>query len=354
MTAANGDVDHHDAHGHPPTSGLRGRLRALIAGDGHDHSELVDGALASGQRGIRAVKVSLAALLVTGFVQLGIFAVTNSVGLLADTIHNFTDALTSLPLWIAFILGARPASNRYTFGYRRAEDLAGLFVLLMIALSAVIAAVESALRLMEPEPISNIGAVAVAGVMGFIGNELVAIYRIREGKAIGSAALVADGYHARTDGLTSLAVVIGAAGVWAGFPLADPIVGLLISLTLLIVLRQAAGQMIGRLMDAIDPALVQQAERLAGEVPGVERVGRLRLRWLGHSLEASLAITVDRTLSVADAHEISEEVRRRLFHGIRRLETVIVHIDPSEGPAGEQRLTYHHDQPTRHEDQDRE
>ena len=205
------------------------------------------------------------------------------------------------------------------------------------------------IRLVNQEPIGNLFAVGVAGLIGFAGNELVAVFRIREGKAIGSAALVADGYHARTDGLTSLAVVVGAAGVALGFPLADPIVGLLISITIILVLRQAAAQMLARLMDAIDPALVEHVEELAGAVPGVQRVDRVRLRWLGHSLEASLAITVDARLTVAEGHVVSEKVRGRLFHDVRRLESAVIHVDPSGiGPERDGSLTHHHDKPTRH------
>ena len=185
------------------------------------------------------------------------------MALFADTVHNFSDALTAIPLWVAFVIGSRAATRRYTFGYRRAEDLAGLFVLLMILASAILAGWESINRLINPQPVTNIPAVIVAGIIGFAGNELVALYRIRVGRDIGSAALVADGYHARTDGLTSLAVIVGALGVAAGYPLADPLVGLLITAVILVVLRQATSQMLGRLMDAVEPELVDQVEDIA-------------------------------------------------------------------------------------------
>jgi cation diffusion facilitator family transporter len=334
--------DHVRPHEHP-----EGRLRRVIGifvAHSHDPGDSIDEALTSDARGIRALKLSLLILGITAVAQLAVVIVSGSVALLADTIHNFSDALTAIPLWIAFALGARAATRRYTFGYRRAEDLAGLFVLLMIAGSAVLAAYESISRLVNPQPITNIPIVLAAGVIGFLGNEAVALYRIRVGRSIGSAALVADGYHARTDGLTSLAVVGGALGVAAGYPLADPLVGLLITAVILVVLKQATGQMLGRLMDAVEPELVEQVETIAASVPEVQSVDRLRLRWLGHALEASMAITVDCDMTVSEGHRVSEEVRHRLLHEVDRLDTAVIHVNPC-GHAGEDAhaLTRHHD-----------
>ncbi|MBI3750747.1 MAG: cation transporter [Chloroflexi bacterium] len=348
------DPDHGHAHGPGSVADGRGhehdhpgRLRRIVelfAGHSHDPGDSIDDALTSDRRGIRALKVSLVGLGLTAVGQLAVVLVSGSVALLADTIHNFSDALTAIPLWIAFALGARAATRRYTFGYRRAEDLAGLFVLVMIAGSAILAAAESISRLVSPEPITNIPIVIGAGLIGFAGNEAVAAYRIRVGRAIGSAALVADGYHARTDGLTSLAVVAGALGVAAGYPLADPLVGLLITAVILAVLKQAAGQMLGRLMDAVEPELVEQVETIVASVPEVQSVDRLRVRWLGHAVEASLAITVDCDLSVAQGHRVSEEVRHRLLHEVRHLETVVIHVNPcGHGGADPHELTRHHD-----------
>ncbi len=330
-------ADHHHDH-----AGVRGLLASLI-GHSHDTGDSIDDAVTADARGIRAVKVSLLVLAATATVQLAIVAVSGSVALLADTIHNFSDALTAVPLWIAFALGGRAATRRYTFGYRRAEDLAGLFVLAMIAGSAVLAAWQSIDRLLNPQPITNIPIVVIAGIVGFAGNEAVALYRIRAGRAIGSAALVADGYHARTDGLTSLAVVAGALGVAAGYPLADPLVGLLISAVILVVLRQAAGQMLGRMMDAVDPDLVDQVEGVAAGVPGVQAIEQAQVRWLGHGLEAYLTLTVDRDLTVADGHALSEEVRHRLLHEVPRLELAFIHINPcAHDGTDAHALTRHH------------
>src|SRR5690606_23921282 len=228
--------------------------------------------------------------------------VTGSVALLSDTIHNFADALTSIPLAIAFVLGRRAASRRYTYGFGRAEDLAGVVVVVLIAASAALAGYESVRRLVDPVPMTHAWVAMLAGFAGFVGNELVARYRIRVGREIGSAALVADGLHARTDGFTSLAVVAGAAGSMLGFPIADPIVGLAITVAILGVLRGAAREVLGRLMDAVEPDLTEHVERTAAGVDGVHAVRQVRLRWLGHSMRAELDVAVDGTLDVVAAH----------------------------------------------------
>ena len=257
------------SHDHEHPAGLRGFVLSLFRPHSHDAADSVDSALEASAEGIRAVKISLVALGVTAIAQLIVVLITGSVALLADTIHNFSDALTAIPLWIAFVLSRRAANRRYTYGYGRAEDLAGVFIVVMIALSSILAAYESIRRLVDPQPITHAWVVLAAGLIGFAGNELVAVYRIRVGNKIGSAALVADGLHARTDGFTSLAVVFGAIGVMAGFPLADPIVGLLITVAILAVLRGAARDIYRRLMDAVDPDLVDAAEAALREVPGV-------------------------------------------------------------------------------------
>lgn len=318
----------HTVPGH--RKGLKGAVYQLFKPHSHNSAASGDAALESNLQGIHAVKVSLVVLLVTAVAQVSLVLVTGSVALLADTIHNFSDALTSVPLWIAFVLARRASNRRYTYGYRRAEDLAGLFIVGMIALSALIAGAESIERLIEPRALTNPWLVVAAGFFGFLGNEAVASYRIRIGKKIGSAALVADGYHARTDGFTSLAVVFGAVGVMLGFPLADPIVGLLITVAILAVLRDALKQVLGRLMDAVDPALVDTIEHGALAVPGVLGINSIRVRWIGHRLEASLHATVDCSMTVADGHRVAEEIRHAAYHGVRRLDTILVHIDPCD------------------------
>ena len=330
------DADHHHEHPH----GLRRVIAEIFRPHSHDASDSIDSALEATDRGIRAVKISFAALLITSVLQLLVVILTHSIALLADTIHNFSDALTAVPLFLAFRLSRRAANRRYTYGYRRAEDLAGVFVLAMITLSSLVAGWEAILRLIHPHRIDHVGALLAAGIIGFLGNELVALFRIREGNAIGSAALVADGYHARTDGFTSLAVALGAIGVWAGFDRADPIVGLGISIAIFAVLVGAARQIYYRLMDAVDPAIVDRVETVARAIPGVLTVGATQARWLGHRLIADLAITVDGELPVRDGHALAEEVRHQLLHEVPHLDDANVHVDPTG--ADPHQLTGHH------------
>ena len=330
--------DHGGEHAHP--TGLLGRLKELVAPHSHDVADSVDDALETSRKGVRALVISLVVLGLTAAAQAVVVVFTGSVALLGDTLHNVADALTAVPLAVAFTLGRRLPTRRYTYGFGRAEDLAGIVVVLFIVLSAAAAGYEAIRRLVDPAEIRYVGAVAAAGVIGFVGNELVARYRIRVGREIGSAALVADGLHARTDGFTSLAVVGGAAGVALGFPRADPIVGLLITVAILYVLRDAAGQVYRRLMDAVDESLVDEVEAVLRATPGVRELGDVRVRWVGHSLRAECEVVVAADLSLVDAHRIADEAQHRLMHEVRRLTAAIVHADP-EG-AGHHDLTGHH------------
>ncbi|MFB4316586.1 cation diffusion facilitator family transporter [Actinomadura sp. 21ATH] len=292
---------------------------------GHSHA---DTALESSAEGIRALWISLALLAATTALQAAVVAVSGSVALLGDTIHNAADALTAVPLGIAFLLGRRPPTRRYTYGYGRAEDVAGVLILLTITASAVAAAYTAIDRLAHPRPVTHLTAVALAALVGFAGNELVARYRIRIGRRIGSAALVADGLHARTDGFTSLAVLLGAGGAALGLPWADPVIGLLITLAILLVLTQAARQVWHRLMDAVDPALVDKAEQALRATPGVLGVGSVHLRWVGHRLRAECDVQIDPDHTLVQAHRITLEAEHGLLHALPRLTAALVHADP--------------------------
>ena len=280
-TSGHGD-EHGHAHAHgPEPPGVLTRLQHRLRPHSHDAADKVDAAMEGSAEGIRALWVSLGVLAATTVAQAAVVAVSGSVALLGDTLHNAADALTAVPLGVAFILGRRPPTRRYTYGYGRAEDLAGVAIVMAIAASSALAAFEAISRLLHPHAVSHLIAVAVAALIGFAGNELVARYRISTGRKIGSAALVADGLHARTDGFTSLAVLIGAGGVALGWDWADPVVGLLITVAILAVLRQAGREIYRRLMDAVDPALLDQAEQTLRATPGVLGVGQVRLRWVG-------------------------------------------------------------------------
>lgn len=319
------DHDHdHGPGGHSHPTGIKGFFYGLFVPHSHDAADSIDDALEASKEGVRALKISLFILLGTTILQMVVVVISGSVALLADTIHNFSDALTAVPLWIAFILGRRAATRRYTYGFGRAEDLAGLFIIAVVALSAIIAAWQSIDRIFNPQPLQNLGWVLAAGVVGFIGNEAVAIYRIRVGQKIGSAALVADGVHARTDGFTSLAVVVGAIGVMLGFPLADPIVGLVISAAIIVLLWGTVRSIGRRLMDGIEPELVEKAKHVLEHTPGVIAVSRLQLRWVGHRLQGTAIVQVSKSTTLAEADTIIHEAEHELGHALPNLDDMLI------------------------------
>jgi cation diffusion facilitator family transporter len=325
--------DDHHGHGHAHDSSVWSRMTHAISefvgGHSHDTADQVDEVLEADADGRRALLISLAGLAVTAAIQAVVVALSGSVALLGDTLHNIADALTAVPLLIAFRLARRSPNKRYTYGYGRAEDLAGLFVIAMIALSSALAAYEAIDRLIHPRDVSHLWAVAAAAIVGFIGNEVVARYRITVGRRIGSAALVADGLHARTDGFTSLAVLVGAGGVALGWRPADPIIGLVITVAILGVLRSAVRQVGARLMDAVDPALVDQATAAVTSVRGIGEVRDLRIRWIGHTLRAEVDVTVPAELTVTQAHDLAHHAEAHLLDQVRRLTAATVHTSPA-------------------------
>lgn len=322
---------HGQGHGHDHGSGLLGWFRGTFA-HSHDVADKVDAAMATNERAIWALKVSLLGLGVTAILQVFVVLASGSTALLADTIHNFGDAATSLPLWLAFALQRHARSRRFPYGLGRTEDLAGLAIVGLIFFSACVAGYESIRKLIAPEPVGHLWWVAAAGVIGFVGNEAVAVFRIRVGQQIGSAALVADGQHSRVDGFTSLAVVVGAAGVAAGVPILDPIIGLLITVAILFIVRDAAKAIFTRMLDGIDPALLAQIEHAPLHVDGVQGVHEARARWLGHKIRAELHVVVDRRLSVEESHRIVDRVSQVLADHIPALGGVTIHVCPCDHP----------------------
>ena len=329
----------HHGHGHEGESeratyavwarvGYSARGRVTHAVRPHSHDAELDPAVEASAEGMRALRISLLVLGVTAIVQGVIVALSGSVALLGDALHNAADALTAIPLGVAFVLGRRQPNRRYTYGYGRAEDLAGIVVVAVIALSSAAAAFAAGQRLLHPHPVTHLAAVALAAAFGFAGNELVARYRIRTGRRIGSASLVADGLHARADGFTSLAVLIGAGALHLGWTWADPVVGLLITVAIIGVGWQAGRQVLRRLMDSVDPELTDTAIATVTTVPGVLGVGDVRLRWIGHRLRAECEILVDPASPTISAHEIAVKTEHALIHAIPRLVAATVHTDP--------------------------
>jgi cation diffusion facilitator family transporter len=305
-------------------------------GHDHDHRQghthgVVDPTIATTDRGIWAIKWSFLILAATALLQLVVVYVSGSVALLADTIHNFADAGTAIPLWIAFSLARRKPTQTFTYGYGRVEDFAGLAIVLIILVSALVAGYEAIHRLFYPRTVTHLGWLAAAGVIGFLGNEAVAVFRIRIGKQINSAALIADGFHARTDGLTSLAVVLGAFGVWMGYPLADPVVGLIITVMILGIVWQSAKAVLTRMLDGVEPQIINELRHSAEHTKGVRDAETVRARWLGHRLYADMRVMVDPALSVGDALKVADDLRTHAHDHLAALESLQVELVPASG-----------------------
>ncbi|AZO33136.1 cation diffusion facilitator family transporter [Mesorhizobium sp. M2A.F.Ca.ET.037.01.1.1] len=300
---------------------------------GHTHG-VIDATIATTERGIWAIKWSFVILAITAALQLAVVLFSGSVALLADTIHNIADATTAIPLWIAFVLARRGPTRTFTYGLGRVEDLAGIVIVLIILASALVAGYEAIDRLFNPQPVRFLGWLAAAGVIGFLGNEAVAVFRIRVGRQINSAALIADGYHARTDGLTSLAVVAGAVGVWLSYPLADPIIGLLITIAIFGIVWQSARSVLTRMLDGVEPWLVDEVHHAADHVAGIDRVVHARARWLGHKLHVDVEVAVNDGLLLAAANNIAASLKTELFAHIPALDVATVRFAAPEGERG--------------------
>ena len=320
----------HDAHGH-----------SHAKSHGHTHGAINPSILAN-ERGVWAVKWSFVGLLVTTFLQAIVVVLSGSVALLADTIHNLGDACTAIPLAIAFALASRKPSKRFTYGYGRVEDLAGIVVVLTILASAIVAGYESINRFFHPKSVSYLWAVAAAAIIGFLGNEGVAIFRIKVGKEMSSAALVADGYHARVDGIASLSVLFSVIGVWLGYPLADPIIGLLMTFLILRIVWESAQSVFTRLLDGVNPEVIDEIKEAANHTVGVENVTDVRVRWLGHRLHAELNIAVNPEFTVSNGHKIAMKTRHELLHKLPFLSGVTIHVDPTNASGDEHHYIIEH------------
>lgn len=318
-------------------------------GHGHTHG-IVDPSLFATERGLRAIQWSFVALFITTLIQVVIFYFSNSVALMADTVHNLGDAFTAIPLGLAFIVGRRKPTKRFTYGYGRLEDLAGIVVVLTILASAVWAGYESISRFFKPEPVSHLWAVAAASIVGFLGNEGVAIFRIKVGREMGSAALVADGYHARLDGFASLSVLLSVIGIALGYPFADAVIGILMTALLLRIVWESGAAVFTRLLDGVDPGMVDVIRHEAMEIAGVTDVSDVRVRWLGHRLHAEINVAVDQDLSVEGGHNIASEVRHRLLHELQFLSNATIHVDPAHtsGEKHHQIEEHEHDEEPPH------
>lgn len=322
---------HEHDHDHDHSDSLWGLIAGILHLPGHTHSHerpTHSDPLYNNELGIRTVKWALLILGITTVLQIIIYVASGSVALLADTVHNFGDALNSVPLWIAFVLARRAANKRYTYGYGRAEDIAGLLIVVSIAFSASYILWESIRKFFNPEPLTNMGWVAAAALIGFAGNEIVALLQITVGRKIGSEAMVTDGRHARVDGLTSLAVLVAVAGTWLGAPIVDPIIGVLIGIAIVFITRDAVVAMWYRLMDAVDPELVEKGETIASQHPDVEDIERMRMRWVGHRLHFEARLLVSPALTVKEVNTIISDIEHELYHAIPNISDITIAAVP--------------------------
>lgn len=320
--------------GHEHPEGIIGWIGAILhlPGFDHDHGDtdsvVVDAAVRDNNLGIITLWVSLGLLWITTVIQGIIYFYSNSVALLADTGHNFVDAMNSIPLLIAFYLARRAATRRFTYGFGRAEDIAGIFIVLSIVYSAGHIMLESFRRFFQPFPLENLGLIALAALVGFVGNEAVASLQIRVGKRIGSDAMVADGQHARIDGVTSLAVLIAVFGAWINIPIIDPIIGVLIGVTIIGIAWQAVRKVFYRLMDSVEPSIMNRIEHFAETVEGVEEILKLRVHWVGHRLFAEVTASVQDGLSLVESHAVASKIQQSLHDSIAAMGEVVVSIQP--------------------------
>lgn len=335
------DHEHNDHDGHGHNHEHEEHEEHSHGGHGHEHGR-VDADLYGNRAGLRAVQVSSAGMFIVAAIQFTIAGIGGSAGLFADALHNLGDVLTTVALWIAFVIARRAANQRYTYGYHRTEDLAGIFIVLVIIASAVAGAVESILKLTSGAAPTQLLLSMAAALVGVAGNELLAQYKITVGKRINSVPLIADGQHSRIDGLTSLAAFVGLIGVALGLRIADPIAGLVITIVILTVVYSTTRSVLERLLDAVDSRVVPSIVSIASEVPGVEAVNDVRARWVGHTLHVALNIEVDAELTLVKAHAIAEEVRHRLFHRVKGLSEAIIHTDPHSHDEDYHQLVAHH------------
>ncbi len=329
---------HHDAghrHRHHSANPLVKLAQALhLPGFTHDHSHhelAADRAFLDNRLAVRTVWIALIALGATTALQIVIYIASGSVALLADTVHNLGDALNSIPLLFAFYIARRAANTRYTYGYGRLEDIAGVFIVISIAFSAAFILVESIERLLNPRPLENLEWIALAALVGFVGNELVALMQIRVGRRIGSDAMIADGQHALIDGLTSLAVLIAVIGTLIGLPILDPIVGIVIAFAIVGITWNAIKAVWYRMMDAVDPQLVEHVEAHVLALEGLRRIETLRLRWVGHRMYGVMKIAVPADMPLEASEQIAHGVQHEARHVVPQLEELIVEVVRGDG-----------------------
>jgi cation diffusion facilitator family transporter len=263
------------------------------------------------RRANRAVAVSAAGLAVTGLIELAIALVSGSVALLGDALHNLSDVSTSLLVFVGFRASRKAATDRYPYGYERAEDLAGIGVALVIWASAAFAGAESVNKLIHHGPTQHVGWGIGAAAVGIVGNQLVARYKLAVGRTIQSATMIADAKHSWLDALSSAGAMLGLIGVAVGWPWADAVAGLFVTGFICHVGWEVSSDIAHRLLDGVDPAVITTAEAVAAETAGVMHA-HARARWTGRTLRVEVEGWIEASTTVADADRIGRAVADRL------------------------------------------
>jgi cation diffusion facilitator family transporter len=278
----------------------------------------------------RAVIVSAVALGIAAVVEFAGSRQSHSAGVLADALHNAGDVLTTLVLLGAFAVARRPATRRFPSGFGRVEDVATLVIVLVIVFTAAAAALESLTRILSTEGYQNAGPALAAAAVGVVANHGVSEYKIRVGRRIRSLALEADGLHSRLDAIVSAGAFVGLALAWMGFAIADPLSGLAITIAIVYILAGTVGRLVLRMMDAVDPAVIEQITTAALSAKGVLGVHDVRARWVGRELVAVIHIDCPPDSTLAQAHDIAQAVEHEVEHRVPAVR-LDVHMDPGTG-----------------------
>jgi cation diffusion facilitator family transporter len=279
------------------------------------------------QKAMRAIVVSSLGLLVTSGLELLAVFFSGSVALLSDALHNLGDVFTTVGVYVGFRFSRRRPTAKFPYGYGRAEDVAGLVVVAAIWASAGLAAVESYDKLVSARGTSHLGVGMIAAVIGVVGNQWVARYKLKVGREIKSAPLIVDARHSWLDAVSSAGALLGLVGVAGGFRQADPIAGFAISLFIVRIGLEATRDVVVRLMDAQDEELADAARAAAREVVGPGGVGDVRVRWLGRQVEVRLVVRLPGNLALADVGRTTRTLTATVQHRVPDVREVFVTID---------------------------
>ncbi|MBI2773218.1 MAG: cation transporter [Chloroflexi bacterium] len=275
-------------------------------------------------KAMRANLISSGGLTLTSLFELAIALVSGSVALLVDALHNLADSYTTVAIYFGFRMSRRAATSRYPYGFGRAEDVAGVVIVVAIWSSAALAFYQTYEKFVSGSPTTHLTLGMVAAVIGIAGNQIAGRYKIRVGREIKSVPLIVDGKHSLLDAVSSAGALVGLVGVGLGFPQADPIAGVAIGLLIVHIGIDATKEVAARLMDANDEELARAAATIASTVPGVTGVNDVRARWLGREVELRVGLQLAPEMSLRGADQVSEQVRQGLREQIADVRDIVV------------------------------